>query len=58
MKKYVSFLLVLFVRLFLFLPAHAQQRKSVAVVLRGGGALGLAQIGAINEIEEAGITID
>ena len=58
MKKYVSFLLVLFVSLFLFLPAHAQQRKSVAVVLSGGGAKGVAHIGALKVIEEAGIPID
>lgn len=58
MKKYVSFLLVLFVSLFLFLPVHAQQRKSVAVVLSGGGAKGVAHIGALKVIEEAGIPID
>ena len=58
MKKYVSFLLVLFVSLFLFLPAYAQQRKSVAVVLSGGGAKGVAHIGALKVIEEAGIPID
>ena len=47
----------------LFLSAfslHAQQphRKRVAVVLSGGGAKGMAHIGALKVIERAGIPID
>lgn len=35
-----------------------EQRKKVAVVLSGGGAKGMAHIGALKVIEEAGIPID
>ncbi|MGL5271950.1 MAG: patatin-like phospholipase family protein, partial [Phocaeicola sp.] len=35
-----------------------EQRKKVAVVLSGGGARGMAHIGALRVIEEAGIPID
>lgn len=34
------------------------QRKKVAVVLSGGGAKGMAHIGALKVIEKAGIPID
>lgn len=36
----------------------AQERPTVAVVLSGGGAKGVAHIGALKVIEEAGIPID
>lgn len=36
----------------------ATQRKKVAVVLSGGGAKGMAHIGALKVIEQAGIPID
>ena len=36
----------------------AQNRKKVGVVLSGGGAKGVAHIGALKVIEEAGIPID
>lgn len=36
----------------------AQQRPKVALVLSGGGAKGVAHVGAIRVIEEAGIPID
>lgn len=43
----------------LLLPAAAgQERPTVAVVLSGGGAKGVAHIGALRVIEEAGIPID
>lgn len=58
MKRQVCFILVLFVSLFLCVSAHAQQRKKVGVVLSGGGAKGVAHIGALKVIEEAGIPID
>ncbi len=43
-----------------FLPCEAQEqnRPRVAVVLAGGGAKGMAHIGALKVIEEAGIPVD
>lgn len=38
--------------------AQSQPRKKVGVVLSGGGAKGMAHIGALKVIEEAGIPID
>lgn len=38
--------------------AQQQERKKVAVVLSGGGAKGMAHIGALKVIEQAGIPID
>lgn len=59
MKRQLSFLFVLAVGILLSLPATAQQqRKKVGVVLSGGGAKGVAHIGALKVIEEAGIPID
>ncbi len=61
MKK---ILYILFAATLLFpgiLPAQKQDdpgRKKVAVVLSGGGAKGVAHIGALRVIEEAGIPID
>jgi NTE family protein len=37
------------------LPAQQKPRKRVAVVLSGGGAKGMAHIGALRVIERAGI---
>ncbi len=51
-------ILVLLPVLFLALPALAQERKKVGVVLSGGGAKGVAHIQALKVIEEAGIPID
>lgn len=39
-------------------PSVAGQRKKVAVVLGGGGARGMAHIGVLKVLEEAGIPID
>lgn len=59
MKRQLSFLFVLALGVLLSLPATAQQqRKKVGVVLSGGGAKGVAHIGALKVIEEAGIPID
>lgn len=58
MKKHLSMPLVLIACLFFALPSPAQQRKKVGVVLSGGGAKGVAHIGALKVIEEAGIPID
>lgn len=44
--------------LLLILPGISAQRKKVAVVLSGGGAKGIAHIGALKVIEEAGIPVD
>ena len=53
-KKYLSLLLIC---LFAW-PAMAGERKKVAVVLGGGGAKGVAHIGVLKVLEEAGIPID
>lgn len=42
----------------LIVSSNFAQRKKVAVVLSGGGAKGIAHIGALKVIEEAGIPID
>lgn len=43
---------------FSIFASKAQERKKVAVVLNGGGAKGMAHIGALKVIERAGIPID
>lgn len=53
MKKILCILLSLFV-----LHAFADARKKVAVVLGGGGAKGVAHIGVLKVLEEAGIPVD
>ena len=53
MKRIFVFLLVLFV----ILDAQGQ-RKKVGLVLSGGGAKGVAHIGVLKVLEEAGIPID
>ena len=40
------------------MPQETTQRKKVGLVLSGGGAKGMAHIGALKVIEEAGIPID
>ena len=40
------------------LPSLTAQRKKVGVVLGGGGAKGVAHIGVLKVLEEAGIPID
>lgn len=54
MKKILFFLFILLIPL----NAVALPRKKVAVVLSGGGAKGVAHIGALKVLEEAGIPID
>jgi len=51
------FVLILFVLVFSFESGYAQ-RKKVGLVLSGGGAKGVAHIGVIKVLEEAGIPID
>lgn len=52
------FSLFLFLTLLSVLSLNAQSQKKVAVVLSGGGAKGVAHVGALKVIEEAGIPID
>lgn len=54
MKKIVCFLLAMLA----FGAAFAEERPKVAVVLSGGGAKGMAHIGALKVIERAGIPVD
>lgn len=54
MKKLLCFLLMVLVAL----PSLTAQRKKVGVVLGGGGAKGVAHIGVLRVLEEAGIPID
>lgn len=55
MKCFFSILILLF-----FITTHAQQKDNpkVGLVLSGGGAKGLAHIGALKVLEEAGVRID
>ncbi|MCD8177573.1 MAG: patatin-like phospholipase family protein [Tannerellaceae bacterium] len=54
MRKQLCFLLILLINI---LPLVAGKKK-VAVVLGGGGAKGVAHIGVLKVLEEAGIPID
>ena len=59
MKHLILLLTMLFVCGIQSTSAHPeQQRKKVGLVLSGGGAKGMAHIGAIKVIEEVGIPID
>ncbi|MEG0454250.1 MAG: patatin-like phospholipase family protein, partial [Bacteroides sp.] len=58
MKKQLYSILLVVLGLFICIPLGAQPRKKVAVVLSGGGAKGVAHIGALRVIEKAGIPID
>lgn len=53
MKRILIILLTL-----ISLSIQAQERPRVAIVLSGGGAKGLAHIGALKVIEEAGLPVD
>lgn len=54
MKKLLYFLLMVLA----VLPSLTAQRKKVGVVLGGGGAKGVAHIGVLKVLEEAGIPVD
>ena len=54
MKKFVVAIMLLCI----VFSVGAQPRKKVGVVLSGGGAKGVAHVGALKVIEEAGIPID
>lgn len=61
MKRHLTVLFILLIVTSTLLPCHAQDqqtRKKVAVVLSGGGAKGVAHIGALKVIRDAGIPID
>lgn len=55
MRKVITIPLLFFL---IIQPICSQQRKTVAVVLMGGGAMGAAHVGALKVLEEAGIPID
>lgn len=59
MQRTVIFIIVLFSGLLAFSQeADDNQRLKVGLVLSGGGAKGMAHIGALKIIEEAGVKID
>lgn len=58
MKRVICLAGFLFLVFLALIPSYAQERKKVAVVLSGGGAKGVAHIGALKVIEEAGIPVD
>lgn len=59
MKKHLLFLLIALLTASVTRAEQATpQRKKVGLVLSGGGAKGMAHIGALKVIEEAGIPID
>ena len=59
MKRFLSILILLLAFIGMTAqPAVEKQRKKVAVVLCGGGAMGTIHIGALKVLEEAGIPID
>ena len=62
MKRFITSLILLFTAVGLMAQTAAQtdnkNRKKVAVVLCGGGAMGTIHIGALKVLEEAGIPID
>ncbi|MBQ8888375.1 MAG: patatin-like phospholipase family protein [Bacteroidaceae bacterium] len=57
MKKLVSFLILCLLVAHTAYPTNVE-RKKVGLVLSGGGAKGMAHIGVLKVIEEAGIPID
>ena len=59
MKRFLLFLITLLTAAGIIAqPAMNNERKKVAVVLCGGGAMGTIHIGALKVLEEAGLPID
>ena len=58
MKRLITSLILLLTMVSLVAQPVATERKKVAVVLCGGGAMGTIHIGALKVLEEAGIPID
>lgn len=56
MKKFLTLILLFFLTFHAF--SQEQKKPKIGLVLSGGGAKGLAHIGALKEIEKAGIKID
>lgn len=56
MKKFLTLILLFFLNFHAF--SQEQKKPKIGLVLSGGGAKGLAHIGALKEIEKAGIKID
>lgn len=57
MIRNAKWLIIIIASMFVCVSADAQ-RKRVAVVLSGGGAKGVAHVGALKVLEEAGIPVD
>ncbi len=58
MQKGLKFIFLVLFLMCLSLLSSAQERPKIGLVLSGGGAAGLAHVGALKVIEEAGIPID
>jgi NTE family protein len=62
MPRLITIIFACVILFFSFSPAHSQQGKSkrpkIGLVLSGGGAKGLAHIGVLKVLEEAGIVPD
>lgn len=58
MKRLITSLILMLTMVSLIAQPAATERKKVAVVLCGGGAMGTIHIGALKVLEEAGIPID
>ena len=58
MKRLITSLILMLTMVSLIAQPVATERKKVAVVLCGGGAMGTIHIGALKVLEEAGIPID
>ena len=58
MKRLITSLILMLTMVSLVAQPVATERKKVAVVLCGGGAMGTIHIGALKVLEEAGIPID
>ena len=61
MKRLTTYLLLLITAISMIaqpVESEKKERKKVAVVLCGGGAMGTIHIGALKVLEEAGIPID
>ena len=58
MKRFITYFVLLITAIGMVAQPVAGERKKVAVVLCGGGAMGTIHIGALKVLEEAGIPID
>ena len=58
MKRFITYFVLLITAISMVAQPVAGERKKVAVVLCGGGAMGTIHIGALKVLEEAGMPID